>query len=155
MQHSMTGSKEEASPHKRRSKSETASQQAATRKRNFLKLLSIKRSKDTPLRPKPNLRFPKVAWREGGRYGDPADTYPPLGRLEPSLAAGAKEWPVSYLGTIPNCSDWRAYRSRSEFMQHVDWAKRHGYVMWRSLSQKLLLLSNTWLQVSTSPTRIL
>ena len=130
-----------------RSRSETASERASSRKRNFLRLLNKKRSKDTPLRPKPKLRFPKLTTKEGASYGDPSDCYPPLGRLEPSLATGSKEWNVYYLGSIPNCSEWRSYRTRSEFLEHVDWGKRHGYLMCRSTSLKTLMLSGTWLQV--------
>ena len=132
---------------KGRSRSEIASERASSRKRNFLRLLNKKRSKDTPLRPKPKLRFPKLTTKEGANYGDPSDCYPPLGRLEPSLATGSKEWNVCYLGSIPNCSEWRSYRTRSEFLEHVDWGKRHGYLMCRSTSLKTLMLSGTWLQV--------
>ena len=129
-----------------RSKNEAASERAASRKHNFLRMLNKNRSRDTPLRPKPKLRLPKLAWKEG-TYGDPSDSYPPMGRLEPSLTSGSKEWQVFYLGTIPNCSEWKSYRTRSEFLEHVDWAKRHGYLMCRSRSQKILMLSGTWLQV--------
>ena len=132
---------------KARSRNEAASKRVANRKHNFLLMLNKNRSRDAPLRPKPKLRIPKLSWKEGNIYGDPSDTYPPLGRLEPSLIRGCKEWHVSYLGSIPNCAEWRSYPSRSAFLEHVDWAKRHGYLMCRSLSQKILMLSDTWLQV--------
>ena len=147
--------REETMDTRARSKNETASERVARRKHNFLRMINKNRSRDTPLRPKPKLRFPKLAWKDGTAYGDPSDTYPPLGRLEPSLLAGSKEWHVCYLGSIPNCSEWRSYRTRSAFLEHVDWAKRHGYLMCRSLSQKILMLSGTWLQVRRDGMRLL